>query len=282
VWQELLSKMPNRNRPSHYKWVEGLVAMVAHCKAPSVSDLATKDVGHPLFIVMGACPSVFAGMQAVVYTAMEAAGPGAHRVDYWWVKPDPAAPANLQMETLNRHAKGPFKNDPGRSKAVYAPLAKLFEAGLDTQAPPRKAVCIGAPVLSPQRPLVSQAAAGGLLRFGLERGAAGATPRAVIECEKTRARYFVCMVWQEDWTTNLLARSRFIKGQLVYQRELGDQTFYARPYSIVDDTISVPHGAQHEVCVDGALPFDACKLGAAVLKPAEPLEPMMASAFQPQ
>jgi len=69
---------------------------------------------------------------------------------------------------------------------------------------------------------------------------------------------------------------------LIYQRELYDHTFYARPYSIVDDTITVPHGAEHEVRVDGALPFDAVKLGAEVLTPKPPIEPMMASAFQPQ
>ena len=82
-----------------------------------------------------------------------------------------------------------------------------------------------------------------------------------IECATTGAVYFLCLVWQEDWTANPLSRQKFIKGKLVYQKELGASHFYARPYRIVDQTISVPAGPQHEECFDGALPPDTVKLG---------------------
>ena len=39
-----------------------------------LADTASGARGAPLFVVAGACPSVFAGMQAVVYAAMRPAG----------------------------------------------------------------------------------------------------------------------------------------------------------------------------------------------------------------
>ena len=45
-----------------------------------------------------------------------------------------------------------------------------------------------------------------------------------------------------------------------------DERFYARPFSIVDEKLSVPAGELHELRVDAPLPFDAVKLGRAALE----------------
>ena len=173
----------------------------------------------------------------VLYVAMDGAFSHLPRVDFWWIKPDKKAPTQLQRETLNRHAKGYFKNDPGRSRVVYAPFAALFSGGRDITA--------------------------GLLRFRVVHGA-GSTARAVMECVETGAEYFLALVWQEDWSSPL-ARSKHLQGQLVYQHSIDDRQFYARPFSIVDDKLSVPAGEQHEQRVDAPLPFDAFKIGRTAL-----------------
>merc|ERR1712137_1507440 len=77
----------------------------------------------PLFFVIGACPSGFAGMQAVMYSASEK-----NEVDFWWVKPMKKSPDEIEKQTLNRNAHGPNKNDPGYSKKFLAPL-EIFQEG---------------------------------------------------------------------------------------------------------------------------------------------------------
>ena len=47
-------------------------------------------------------------------------------MDFWWVKPRKAEPASLEESTIDRHHAGPHKNDPGRSRALYAQFADLF------------------------------------------------------------------------------------------------------------------------------------------------------------
>ena len=118
-----------------------------------------------------------------MYAAMDGAVP---RVDFWWLRPDEKAPAQLQPESLNRHATGYFKNAPGQSRAVYAPLADLFGEASEMTA--------------------------GLLNFRVVRGAGGAA-RAVIECAQTDAQYVLVLAWQEDWSTPL-SRSRRPRCQL--------------------------------------------------------------------
>ena len=114
---------------------------------------------------------------------------------------------------------------------MYAPLAELFNSG-GTQ---------------------------GGLRFAIEMS--GRQPRARIDCIESGVSYYLSLVWQEDWTANPLARSKFITGKLVYQRELGAKSFYARPFKIVDSLLAVPSGGDHEEMVEGPLPSDALKLG---------------------
>ena len=62
------------NRPSQYTWLQPLLAAIA-ANPPHVADTATGAAGAPLFVVAGACPSVFAGMQ-VVYSRVRPARGG--------------------------------------------------------------------------------------------------------------------------------------------------------------------------------------------------------------
>jgi hypothetical protein len=69
--EEELSTLWNRNTPSHYGWVRELLEQIARCEPPPVQDADVVGAyGDPLFVVLGACPSMFAGMQAVMYSAM--------------------------------------------------------------------------------------------------------------------------------------------------------------------------------------------------------------------
>ena len=255
-----IAKLPNRNRPSDYRWLEALLSMIALHTAPTVTDLTTRATGAPLFVMAGACPSVFAGMQAVVFTAMQpgaggAPPPGAPPlVDYWWLKPRAGDAAALEDETLNRHGKGAHKNDPGASKKVYGPIASFFLKGS-----------------SPD----------GKLRFGITPGgdggggggggaAAGATrPRAYIECADSGARYVLVWVWLEDWSSPVSFGKKFMKGKLVYQKSAapsadaaaGSGGFFARPFKFVDGLLMVPPGASREEAVAAVVPGDQIKIG---------------------
>ena len=46
-----------------YRWLEALLSMIALNTAPSVADLNSGAKGTPMFVMAGACPSTFAGMQ---------------------------------------------------------------------------------------------------------------------------------------------------------------------------------------------------------------------------
>ena len=110
---------------------------IARLSPPAAPDAKAGREGTPLFVVAGACPSSFAGVQAVMYAAMQpaaAAGaaaavgsPGAPaaggsgsapEVDFWWVKPRADARRQLDKGTLPRNVSGPHKNTPGGSAAV--------------------------------------------------------------------------------------------------------------------------------------------------------------------
>ena len=141
-------------------------------------------------------------------------------------------PWQLEPQTIDRHSKGPHKNDPGRSRAVYEPLAALF-----TSAGQNK---------------------DGTLRFGIEL--VEGVPRAYIESIRSGERFYICLVWQESWSANPFARSKYIKGKLVYQAAPGEG-FFARPFCIEDDHVSVPIGSGLRESVPRALPPDWIKLG---------------------
>ena len=117
---------------------------------------------------------------------------------------------------------------------MYAPIAELFMRGGEQNG----------------------------LTFSVERPVSGGgAARAKIECAASGCAYYVHLIWQEDFTTNVFSRSKFIKGQIVYQRSAGDGAYFARPYKIEDGAVHVPPGPEHERAAPSVLPGDALKLG---------------------
>lgn len=205
----------NANSPSDYDWIEEPLFALANNTGATLGckDLSNGKEFSPIFFVIGGCPNFFCGMQAVMYSAAADL-----EVDFWWVKPGKEAATDqtvgIERETLNRHSKGPHKNDPGRSKPFYKPLADLF----------------------------SQEGEKDGLRFGIDRipGPDGtSSPRAFMEEVQTGAKLWLTLVWQEDWTTNPFARSKYIKGKLVYQKTPGAHEFFSRQYSIANSDMTL-------------------------------------------
>ena len=121
----------------------------------------------------------------------------------------------------------------------------------------------------------SGASADGRLRFGvvshparsLSGGGNGSDatgegrPRAYIDCVTSGVRYYVCWVWQEDWSSPVSLSRKFIKGKLVYQREGERGRFFARPFKFIDGQgLLLPPGAQLEESVEEVIGNDQMKL----------------------
>lgn len=219
----LRPKLPpqNKNRVSQYAWCEKLLQMIADGSAKSATGVDGQKSSTPLFIVAGACPNSFCAMQAVLFSQTD------EKVDFWWIKPSQADPMQLEPATLSLHADGPFKNVPGRSRPVYAPLAEKFAAGVD-----------------------------GDFVFGVDD-----TGRAFIEedgGEGHRSRLFLLLVWQESWSSPL-AYKKFIRGKILFQKgRCGSRgtLFFTRQYEIRDGQISI--AARHEEeSVETVLPPDS-------------------------
>ena len=70
-----------------------LLESITSNAVPPVEDLASQVSGTPLFVVAGACPNSFCGMQAVLYSLMLRTP--ASEIDFWWIKPTKADPALL-------------------------------------------------------------------------------------------------------------------------------------------------------------------------------------------
>lgn len=236
---EDLARLPNKNRVGSYPWLTQLLESVVANSSEPLEDLSTGCPGRPLFVVAGACPNSFCGMQAVLYALMHTP----RLIDFWWVKPSATDANSIEPQTINRHAKGAHKNDPGRSRALYAQFADLFSLG-DDEDMLRKSTKGG----------------GGLLRFGVARHGAMLPERAFIEQVVSGERYYVYFIWQEDWTSNPFARSKFIRGKIAYQRDPAAPQLYVRPYAYRDGTLDVPQDAQ-EYQIATALPPDGIKLG---------------------
>jgi len=212
----------NANVPQDYKWLETVLETLARNRALSLkcTDTATGKGFVPVFFVLGACPNIFCGMQAVMYSVS-----GDGEIDFWWVKPsksESGGHTGVEANTLNRHAKGPYKNDPGRSKPFYKPLADLFHQG--------------------------QAVEG--LRFGIEKAGSEMASRAFLEQASGGAatRQYMHMVWQEDWTSNPFARTKYVKGKIVYQKDPEALQFFARQYSIVNGAVSISDYEENPFC----------------------------------
>ena len=220
-----MGRLWNRNRPAHYGWLRSLLEEIAGGRAPAVRDLASGASGTPLLVVAGACPSVLAGMQAVVYAAMPSC------VDFWWVKPSLLSPAELEPQTLHRHAKGAHKNSPGGSKAV-CPIAELFMRGGEQNG----------------------------LTFSVERPESGGAARAKIECAASGCAYYAPDLAGGLHDERLLALEVH-QGPDRVPAGVGDGAYFARPYRIEDGVVDVPPGPVHERAAPSVLPGDALKLG---------------------
>lgn len=202
-----LIKSSNPNTPADYVWLEETLSTISGNRAHTlgVTDTATGKDFIPIFFVIGSCPNMFCGMQVVVYCA-DFAG----EVDVWWVKPQQSSRksggiGSVEHKTLSRNSKGPYKNDPGRSKPFYKPLADLFQQGACKDG----------------------------RRFGIEAGKAGQAPRAFIEeSNGVNERWYMYLVWQEDWTTNPLARAKYIKGRVAYQKDREEYKYFTRQFEM--------------------------------------------------
>lgn len=235
----------NPNRVSHYRWTQELLQRIADGAQDVATDAATQQRWTPLFIIAGACPSrMCRSMQALLLCAREGA------VDFWWIKPKTADPTALEWNTVNLHQRGAFKNCPGMSRSVYAPLARLFMGEGLTGA-------------SSKEP-----------RFGVDK----ATGRAYIEEQPMNLlpprRLLLLMVWQEAWSGSVL-RGQTTRGKLLFEVvEASDNTrspaasptspgflkansqFRSRQYSIKDGKLSLGPMAEEEE-VSSILPPDS-------------------------
>ena len=195
-----------------------------------------------------------------MYTHMTAVGPLSAVVDFWWIKPKSATEPEEGVLALDRHDSGPCKNDPGKSRQVYAPFAALF--GATTAA---DELTFG---------IEDGGGDGGGGGSGAGSGSPGGARAYVMPAagpgqSVARERCYLVMAWQEAWTANPFARSKFIKGKLLYQRGRGSEggarggggtaPFFACPFDITDGVVSVNFDAEIEVAT--ALPHDAFKLG---------------------
>lgn len=204
----------NTNLPDDYKWLEATLWKIAkreNVKFDS-SDLVTGKAYSQLFLVFGACPNTFCGMQAVLFSTTSKA-----ELDFWWVKPCKDDGRQLEPNTLNRHSKGIYKNDPGRSKPFYQAFADLFSTKADSSS---------------------------MYTFGISRVAGspnGESPRAWVEqfIDGQSCRYWLLAIWQEEWSSNPFAFTKYIKGKLVYQRQPTDDQFFSRSYSIVNGVMTL-------------------------------------------
>jgi len=200
----------NTNLPSDFIWLEASIWAIAKNNAALLEckDTSTAKELTPLFFVMGACPNSFCGMQAVMYAVHSDNKTG---VDFWWVKPSADDPKSLEPATLCRHSQGSHKNDPGRSKQFYMPVADLFKG---------------------------KASGYNGLNFGIEAvpssKSKNTSSRAFIEqvIEGKVQKMWLTLVWQEEWTSNPLSRSKYIKGKVVYQKDNQVQEFHSKAYTI--------------------------------------------------
>lgn len=221
----------NMNRPTAYTWLEGALQRLVGNDAAGLNchDHEGKPV-TPVFFGFGACPNKLCGMQSVMFGRDDDG-----KVSFWWVKPDQSG-QRLEEETLCEHTSGQHKNDPGRSRPFFQPLADLFQKGVAMRQ----------------------------WRFGIqmvETPSGPSVPRAYAERVEldgsTGLRLFVYALWMEDWTAFPFARHKYIKGKLVYQKDLEDSQFWIRQYEIIDGAAHIDN--YEEGPVASVLPGDNVK-----------------------
>jgi len=203
----------NGNVPADYVWLEDALKRMQRCEGSSLKsvDCQTGEKFTPIFFTIGACPNVLCGKQAIMYSASEAG-----RIDFWWVKPSRDSAAVLEDQTLNLHTRGKHKNSPGRSKQFYQPFADAIREGH-----------------------IIRGWRFGLTRVPCEAGAAS-VPRAFIAREGKAGDgsvFYLHFLWMEDWTSNPLASSKYLKGKLVYQKQPRDSQLFSRQCEMRDNTL---------------------------------------------
>lgn len=227
----------NSNRVSHFGWTWDILQMITEGKAKGkATETDTNTLATPLFIVAGACPNRMCGMQAVLFASLDGARPSqgskAAPVDFWWVKPMQSDAARLDSQTVNRHSAGPHKNDPGRSRDVYQPLADKFSIGKD-----------------------------GDFVFGLDP----TSGRAFIQdIHRQHEHLLLYLIWQEEWS-GVMSRKKFLRGKICYEKVDTRQDaantkpkLFARQYEISDGRIAI--ATDNEEQLSSHLPPDSFQL----------------------
>lgn len=102
---------------------------------------------------------------------------------------------------MSYHDRGPHKNSPGASAGVYQPLADLFGR--------------------PQR---------NKDQVSLELETVEGAQRGVMVCRGQRL--YIYLIWQEEWTSNPLAWTKYVQGKIVYQKDVRVMEFFTLPYRI--------------------------------------------------
>merc|ERR1712087_57433 len=66
-------------------------------------------------------------------------------------------------------------------------------------------------------------------------------PRAFLQQDGAQksGRLYVHIIWQEDWTANPFARSKYIKGKIVYQKLVNAAQYFSRQYEIHDGMVLI-------------------------------------------
>jgi hypothetical protein len=200
----------NNNKPADYIWLKHCLDHVAANQGMMLQCKGQKGVlVTPVLFLIGSCKNYFCEMQAMMFVVDSKS-----KLDFWWVKPSKKTPDIIENETLTRQDAGKHKNSPGRSGPVYQPLADLLQDGLQA----------------------------GEWCFGLKTVACAGEEvvRAFVYHEMApREVLYICFLWQEDFTLNPFASSKYIKGKIVYQRDPDVTEFFARQYEIIDGAMEI-------------------------------------------
>mmetsp|Transcript_30223 Transcript_30223/g.86726 ORF Transcript_30223/g.86726 Transcript_30223/m.86726 type:complete len:419 (+) Transcript_30223:92-1348(+) len=226
----------NKNCPRDYLWLQDVLTSLAENTAASLGckDVATGRASSPVFFVIGGCPNAMCGMQAMMFCADDGG-----QLNFWWVKPVKGEPTRLERQTLNLNTQGQHKNSPGLSRQFYLVLADLFQQGSIVRG----------------------------WRFGMEAVQVKSDQRATRafierDAEITggtggTGRLYIHFLWQENWSSNPFARSKYILGKIVYQKRLGDKEYFFRQYEIHDGAALIAD--LEEPSADLVLPGDDVK-----------------------
>jgi len=147
---------------------------------------------------------MFAHMQAVMFVYDSA-------VNFWWIKPKHSNPKELEQKTMTFNTSGPYKNDAGRSKQIYQPVADLFNHRTsfgNTRFDFEMVDGIPHAVLIIRRNTVTESG----------------SPKSIDVDEKL----YLVLIWQEEWS-GIFARTKYLKGKMVFRRQ-DEAAFFARQF----------------------------------------------------